>query len=799
MLKSFRRRTTASEDQASSTSTPAANGKRAAKRGMSGFSSASTTLRYGSAASNNLPDGADIDINNSAYASRWRALMDLHKTLNDLGAEAFYPVPRITVIGGQSAGKSSLVEAVSGLNVPRDAGVCTRCPMECVMKKTEGPWTCRIAIRKDSDLPMSEGTQQCTVDFGPIITRKEDMNIWLRRAQAAILSPHRSFDTFHGMSAEELNEPDAQRLPFSRNAIVVNLEDRDLTNMSFVDLPGLISNAEQHYVDMVDDLVRHRISGDNTIILVTAPMTDDIETIKALKLAHEADPGGQRTIAVLTKPDIIRTGATSSRERWRRIMDGQEAKHKLRHGYFGVLLPDDDGRAAHISRDAMRTRSQKFFSSEQPWRKMNQQRFGVTNLVAYVGSLLVRLIEKSIPGLREAVTLALRECEGSLAQLPAEHSFDTNSDVNTYITQQITKFCALFDHAVMGESSSPHKDLVQTNRRHYEHFKLAIGRTRPDFRPFENKDDYRSPGFGMGEGTGPIDLQDIREVIDKSIAWELPRHVPYEATKVLVMRITAHWSEPALRCAANVVEATDEKMLAMIQMCFGQFEGLRAHVQSVVAAHLAEHADNMEVSLSKALKLETGQPLFTQNTHYLETEEAKWLQLYGRTHYHHGQYYVCHPPPSPSSVPPLVHNSGVSEWPPQSHVPATSRTSRSTTPPPVRHTRVSEELEVMAKVHAYVQVAYKRIIDHVPLLVEHDFNQELAKDLLEIILRSFNVMSDGEKRALLSEVREVADIRTALKGKRGRLVSIQKKLDEWEITSQDSGECTSAIVQEWSL
>jgi ABC-type uncharacterized transport system ATPase subunit len=35
-------------------------------------------------------------------------------------------LPQIVVIGAQSAGKSSLIDSISGITVPRTAGTCTR-------------------------------------------------------------------------------------------------------------------------------------------------------------------------------------------------------------------------------------------------------------------------------------------------------------------------------------------------------------------------------------------------------------------------------------------------------------------------------------------------------------------------------------------------------------------------------------------------------------------------------------------------------------------------------------------------
>jgi hypothetical protein len=78
-------------------------------------------------------------------------------------------------------------------------------------------------------------------------------------------------------------------------------------------LVGLIQNAESEIVKLVEDMVLSHIERD-CLILVTLPMTglsfspkspsfffvdfvtDDIECQRALRLAHQVDPDGRRTI-----------------------------------------------------------------------------------------------------------------------------------------------------------------------------------------------------------------------------------------------------------------------------------------------------------------------------------------------------------------------------------------------------------------------------------------------------------------------------------------------------------------------
>ena len=203
------------------------------------------------------------------------------------------------------------------IQVPRDAGTCTRCPMECRLVSSPGPWTCRLSIRWEFD---DEGKPLGKVEessFGMPITNKDDVELSLRRAQAAVLNPEFPPSFFvsiseHDLAAVMLNND--KTLRFSRNVLCVDISGPDLTDLAFVDLPGIIQNAPKKMVTLVEDLVLSHIQG-NCLILVALPMTglsftpsiasrlnefpkciDDIENQKALRLARQVDSEGQRTI-----------------------------------------------------------------------------------------------------------------------------------------------------------------------------------------------------------------------------------------------------------------------------------------------------------------------------------------------------------------------------------------------------------------------------------------------------------------------------------------------------------------------
>src|SRR5438552_4993178 len=147
----------------------------------------------------------------SQYGHSTRALIDVINHLRDCGTEQILPLPKIAVVGNQSAGKSSLIEAISHIRVPRSKGTCTRCPMEVVLRRGDS-WSCQVSLRFDYDIPNeSKGTFR----FTETSSRNEVTEI-LRRAQMAILNPSTPMETFLEIDLSDCSTESK----FSRNTVV---------------------------------------------------------------------------------------------------------------------------------------------------------------------------------------------------------------------------------------------------------------------------------------------------------------------------------------------------------------------------------------------------------------------------------------------------------------------------------------------------------------------------------------------------------------------------------------------------
>ncbi|OBZ74744.1 Interferon-induced GTP-binding protein Mx1 [Grifola frondosa] len=571
----------------------------------------------------------------SDYAKRRKELLALIKQLRAIGAQADLDLPRIAVIGNQSAGKSSLVEAISGINVPRDAGTCTRCPMECRMSLSSGPWSCQISIRWEFDNKGSRRAEVEELPFGGRITDKTEVELMLRRAQAAVLNPTVDPSTFLKMSGDILKSgitfQGQKPLLFSKNAVCIDLLGPELTDLSFVDLPGIVQNAESEIVQLIEDLVTSHISG-NCLILITLPMSDDIENQKAARLARQVDPSGLRTIGVMTKPDTLPSGSTKSRDLWLDVIEGR--KHSLTHGYYCTRQPDDDERALGISGPEARAAEAQFFARTPPWcSSAHQHRFGTTNLVQSLSKLLTQVIDDALPKLQGQVALQLANCNMELDKLPRP----ITTEPSAFMLTLITSFCQEVDAFVRGTPNRT--SLVQTNRQIYTKFKLAIRSSAPPFMPYESAakapkgiakyiimpDEDEKDVDSIGEAR-LIYLKDVRSHIEGCISRELPNNVPYAAKVSLIQAFQRSWEQDTLACFDNIHKEFQDVLGELIRSRFDLYGNLKAVLGPIVMELVNCRRELTLTYVHTLLKLETTP--FTQNTHYLSEKKDKALAHY---------------------------------------------------------------------------------------------------------------------------------------------------------------------------
>jgi hypothetical protein len=151
------------------------------------------------------------------------------------GEEFDISLPKIVLVGNQSSGKSSLIEAISQIKVPRDDDTCTRCPIEVRLCGQGGvEWNCTVSLRRC----LPNGNNQ-VLEFANASDRDAVESI-LRRAQRAILNPSLNSDVFRSDNLSD--QPDTDELTFSEDTVIVEIVGMNM-DITFIDLPGLISSV----------------------------------------------------------------------------------------------------------------------------------------------------------------------------------------------------------------------------------------------------------------------------------------------------------------------------------------------------------------------------------------------------------------------------------------------------------------------------------------------------------------------------------------------------------------------------
>ncbi|TCD67244.1 hypothetical protein EIP91_000373 [Steccherinum ochraceum] len=724
-----------------------------------------------------------VGISASQYARRTGRLIALINELQALGAGTDFSLPRIAVIGNQSAGKSSLVEAISGISLPRATDTCTRCPIECRLEHhADATWQCQVSLRKESE-------QHKEHTFGLLITEKDELEDMIRRAQLAILNPgvEESFFVTCDLQAIQrghLPLGSAPQLQFSSDVVCLDITGPDVTNLAFIDLPGIIRHTERPedigMIAVVENMVRSHISEKNTLILLTITMSDDINNQGAASLAHEVDPAGSRTlgmwisydaletalgvrVGVMTKPDLIQQG---EHHRWLSI---------LNVGYFVTKQPSPQELQDHVAFSTARERETTFFEGNSPWNEHADLRFrfGIPNLTSELSNLLGEIIAKTLPSLRQDCKESLKSVDEQLRRLPPP---TTRPMIK--LSNLIAHFCADADRLVQG--SDRFESLLRSCLLAYSTFEAAIHRTCPDLRPFIDVNELLQL-TGGGEQWYDLEgdlrpsaecmkmyLPDIRDHIQSLTTRSI---VPFKVHVSLARRFSKDWLPSSTRCLASVYAATTAELQRLVYSHFGKFEstGLLGIVLATVDEQIEKSMSVARERVEWMLKMED-RP-FTLNVRRYNGYKKKYLACYSSIR--KGDYT------------PRDADSACDYGENEAYLPVATPAPEQLTSEGVELTTKSSaqcfeaELTLMAEIAAYFQVSYDRLVDNIPRIIDQDFLMAIMQELHDRLAEPVELDTENatkRAKAYLAEDEKLTLERNNLAMSKDRLDAVQRKL-----------------------
>ncbi|KAH9217655.1 P-loop containing nucleoside triphosphate hydrolase protein [Leptodontidium sp. 2 PMI_412] len=393
---------------------------------MSGFSTPSTSPN--SPAQPTMSE--DLNINSSLedlQTDEQRRILDTVAQVRKCGLESILSLPQLVVCGDQSAGKSSVLEALTEIPFPRNDNLCTRFATEIILRR--GPVnTLTIKVIPDGARPLKE--QETIRSFVESITDFSDLPRIMDMA----------------MTTMGLSTGDDSARAFAKDVLSIEIEGPTRPQLTLVDIPGLIQSSTKGVsdddVNVVAEITHNYISQPRTICLAVVSAMNDAANQPILQKVRAVDPQGDRTLGIITKPDRLPSGS-GSENKFLELARNEDVFFKL--GWH--VLKNRSFEEGDSSLEARNHAEARYFRTSN-FNTLPKENVGIDTLRSRLSQLLFEHVKQELPKLRQDLEKALAEAKGDLALLGDARS--NSAECKAYLAQLSLDYYELCKAGVNG-------------------------------------------------------------------------------------------------------------------------------------------------------------------------------------------------------------------------------------------------------------------------------------------------------------------------------------------------------------
>ncbi|XP_039651808.1 dynamin-2-like isoform X5 [Perca fluviatilis] len=451
----------------------------------------------------------------------------LQDAFSSIGQSCNLDLPQIAVVGGQSAGKSSVLENFVGRDfLPRGSGIVTRRPLilQLVNSKVEYAEFLHCKGRK-------------FVDF-------DEVRLEIEAETERITGSNK------GISPIPIN---------------LRVYSPNVLNLTLIDLPGMtkvaVGDQPQDIEHQIRDMLMQFITKESCLILAVTPANTDLANSDALKISKEVDPQGLRTIGVITKLDLMDEG-TDARD----ILENKLLP--LRRGYIGVVnrsQKDIDGKK---DIRAALAAERKFFLSHPGYRHI-AERMGTPHLQKTLNQQLTNHIRDTLPGLRSKLQSQLLSLEKEVEEYKNFRPDDPTRKTKALL-QMVQQFGVDFEKCIEGSGdqvdTSNLSGGAKINRIFHERFPFELVKMEFDEKELRKEISYAIKNIhGVRTGLFTPDL----------------------AFEAIVKKQIIKLKEPCLKCIDLVIQ----ELINTVRQCtnkLGSYPRLREETERIVTTYVRE-------------------------------------------------------------------------------------------------------------------------------------------------------------------------------------------------------------------
>ncbi|TDH02058.1 hypothetical protein EPR50_G00169580 [Perca flavescens] len=444
-----------------------------------------------------------------------------------IGQNSNLDLPQIAVVGGQSAGKSSVLENFVGRDfLPRGSGIVTRRPLvlQLINSPTEHAEFLHCKGKKFTDF--DEVRQEIEAETDRITGANK------------------------GISPVPIN---------------LRVYSPNVLNLTLVDLPGMtkvpVGDQPADIESQIREMLMQFVTKDNCLMLAVSPANSDLANSDALKIAKEVDPQGMRTIGVITKLDLMDEG-TDAKD----ILENKLLP--LRRGYIGVVnrsQKDIDGRK---DINAAMAAERKFFLSHPAYRHL-ADRMGTPYLQKILNQQLTNHIRDTLPGLRAKLQSQLLSIEKEVEEYKNFRPDDPSRKTKALL-QMVQQFSVDFEKCIEGSGdqidTAELSGGARINRIFHERFPFELVKME-----FNEKELRKEISYAIKN------IHGIRTGL----------FTPDMAFETIVKRQIGKIKEPCTKCVDMVIS----ELVNTVRQCtkkLAQYPMLREEMERIVTQHIRD-------------------------------------------------------------------------------------------------------------------------------------------------------------------------------------------------------------------
>ncbi|KAK6858048.1 hypothetical protein PG995_005747 [Apiospora arundinis] len=601
------------------------------------------------------------------FASRSsQILFDAIDQLQSCDASQDIDIPQLVIVGGQSAGKSSLLQSLTSIPFPVSHGLCTRFATRIISRRTPP--------RSKDEVVITIVKPDFELDHVFNYSNDSPYEKYSYRAERL---DSQTFAELMEEVTEEYMGIRPGRQPgdknFATEVLKIELSGPQRAHFSILDIPGLISNDMRVHtseMDGIGSMIVEYMSKPQNIVICVSEATIDLDSSPIFHQALE-HVDSSRLIPVFTKCDMA-----AKPESVVGIATGENTNYRpMKHGWFVVRNRTDEEDASFDLDGA-----EAALFDGAPWARIPDNRRGSAKLRDYLGDLLCDKIRKEFPAMQQKVKQLLSK------ELQIKASLGEPRDDHKSLFQYLMGIVQMYNTDALQALNQPWnlpeetmrlRSIVCNGNKVFDTTMMSYGHTfefeelQSDYRPLpaatldglpptpEGSPQPKSKRHGMkttspqstsslledGTPQSPVELRaEIRKQIYNFQSSQLPGLLNPDIFPVLYRTQTKKWESIARAHLESVVEATRDAALQLLSYVF--FQQLETGDEK---SHNATHdrlADALvcmsRASEQRALKelrryydQEVTSPFFTTNPEFARRLQANRLTRFKNHSFQH--------------------------------------------------------------------------------------------------------------------------------------------------------------------